>query len=46
MKSCEYEKRIFCPAFLLGLLDGDCCPDCGAETDDGNDDEEEQSRGR
>jgi len=33
MKVCEYEKRIYCPAFLLGIVRGDVCPDCGAETD-------------
>ncbi len=33
MNDCPYTKRIFCPAFLLALLEGDCCPDCGTDTD-------------
>lgn len=46
MSGCTYEKRLFCPAFLLALLDGDCCPDCGADTDEGSDEDEENASGR
>lgn len=33
MSECPYEKRIFCPAFHIGIQNLDVCPDCGAETD-------------